>query len=54
MAGSFVDKYIGDAINAVLRAPLDDPDHAASAVRAALASEGPAKCGAPFNKLETK
>lgn len=34
--GGFVDKYIGDAIVAVFGAPLDDPDHAANAVRASM------------------
>jgi class 3 adenylate cyclase/CHASE2 domain-containing sensor protein len=44
--GGFVDKYIGDAIVAVFGAPLDDPDHARNAVRAALA------CGARLRQLD--
>jgi adenylate cyclase len=34
--GGFVDKYIGDAIDGVFGAPLDDPDQALNAVKAAL------------------
>jgi adenylate cyclase len=34
--GGFVFQFLGDAIVAVFGAPLDDPDHAAHAVRAAL------------------
>jgi adenylate cyclase len=44
--GGFVDKYIGDAIVAVFGAPLDDPDHAANAVRATL------RCAALLGRLE--
>jgi adenylate cyclase len=44
--GGFVDKYIGDAIVAVFGAPLDDPDHAANAVRAAL------RCAARLDELD--
>jgi class 3 adenylate cyclase/CHASE2 domain-containing sensor protein len=44
--GGFVDKYIGDAIVAVFGAPLDDADHAANAVRAALA------CSARLGELD--
>lgn len=35
--GGYVDKYIGDSLMAFWNAPLDDPDHAVSACRAALA-----------------
>jgi class 3 adenylate cyclase len=45
--GGFVDKYIGDAIVAVFGAPLDDPDHAANAVRAAL------RCAARLGELDS-
>jgi adenylate cyclase len=34
--GGYVDKFIGDAVMALWGAPLADPDHAASAARAAL------------------
>ncbi|UPK34016.1 adenylate/guanylate cyclase domain-containing protein [Bradyrhizobium sp. 186] len=34
--GGYVDKYIGDSIVAMFGAPADDPEHARSAVRAAL------------------
>lgn len=37
--GGIVDKYIGDAIVALFGAPLNDPDHAAHAVAAALACQ---------------
>jgi class 3 adenylate cyclase/CHASE2 domain-containing sensor protein len=44
--GGFVDKYIGDAIVAVFGAPLDDPDHAGKAIRAAL------ECSARLRTLD--
>jgi adenylate cyclase len=34
--GGYVDKYIGDSIVAIFGAPVDDPEHASHAVRAAL------------------
>jgi adenylate cyclase len=34
--GGYVDKYFGDSIVAVFGAPVNDPDHARNAVRAAL------------------
>ena len=42
----FIDKYIGDAIVAVFGAPLDEPEHACNAVRAAL------QCRARLGDLE--
>src|SRR5215475_5002439 len=37
--GGFVDKYIGDAIDGVFGAPLDDPEQALNAVTAALSCQ---------------
>ena len=45
--GGFVDKYIGDAIVAVFGAPVDDPNHAQSAINAAL------RCRDRLHKLNT-
>ena len=45
--GGFVDKYIGDAIVAAFGAPLDDPNHAQSAINAAL------RCRDRLHKLNT-
>ncbi len=44
-AGGYVEKYIGDSIVAVFGAPVDDPDHARNAVRAAL------RCRARLDEL---
>jgi adenylate cyclase len=43
--GGYVDKYIGDAVVAMFGAPLDNPNHALSAVQAAL------ECGAKLEEL---
>jgi adenylate cyclase len=46
--GGFVDKYIGDAIVAMFGAPLEDPDHAANAIAAAL------RCRHRLHQLNTE
>jgi len=48
--GGFVDKYIGDGIDGVFGAPVDDPQHALNAVKAALAGQARLQqlnCAAP-------
>lgn len=45
--GGTIDKYMGDCIMAFWNAPLDDPDHAANACRAALAMR---RALAPLNE----
>jgi adenylate cyclase len=37
--GGFIDKYIGDAIDGVFGAPVDDPEQALNAVKAALSCQ---------------
>jgi class 3 adenylate cyclase/CHASE2 domain-containing sensor protein len=37
--GGFVDKYVGDGIDGVFGAPVDDPNHALNAVKAALVGQ---------------
>ena len=37
--GGFVDKYVGDGIDGVFGAPMDDPEHALHAVKAALSGQ---------------
>jgi adenylate cyclase len=48
--GGFVDKYVGDGIDGVFGAPVEDPQHALHAVKAALAGQArlhELNCAAP-------
>jgi class 3 adenylate cyclase/CHASE2 domain-containing sensor protein len=46
--GGYIEKFVADEITGVFGAPIDDPDHARSAVEAALA------CGARLEELQAE